>query len=90
MQIDKYTISFKSTASKEISRLPKPVVKRVVKAIDNLAQNPRPDGVKKIKGSDENLYRIRVGDYRILYIIDDVIRVVNVNKVGHRKEIYRL
>ncbi len=85
-----YTISIKPSALKEISKLPKPIIKKVENAIDNLAANPRPDGVKKLKGTTENLYRIRIGNYRIVYIIDDVIRIVNISRVGHRRDIYRV
>ena len=85
-----YKILIKPSALKEISRLPNPIIKRIGKAIDDLAKEPRPDGVKKLKGQDENVYRIRVGDYRVVYVIDDEIKIINVNRVGHRKDIYRL
>jgi mRNA interferase RelE/StbE len=54
-----------------------------------LAENPRPAGVKKLKGNNEDLYRIRSGDYRVVYSIEDEIRVVDIRKIGHRKDIYR-
>ncbi len=84
-----YRISIRSSALKELSRLPKATAKKAGKAIDSLAENPRPEGVKKRKGSDEKLYRIRVGDYRIIYSIEDEIKIVDIRKVGHRKEIYK-
>ncbi|WP_414518967.1 type II toxin-antitoxin system RelE family toxin [Nostoc sp. PCC 9305] len=56
--------------------------------IDDLATEPRPNGVKKLKGK-ENAYRIRIGDYRIIYDIFDDLLVVNVVEVGHRKNIYK-
>jgi len=84
-----YSISIKPSALKELSKLPKATVRRAEKAIDALAEDPRPDGVKKLKGSDEDLYRIRVGDYRIIYSIEDEIKIVDIRKIGHRKEIYR-
>ena len=84
-----YTISIKPSALKELSKLPKVTVKKAEKAIDSLANNPRPIGVKKLKGSDEDLYRIRVGDYRIIYSIEDEIKIVDILKIGHRKEIYK-
>ncbi|MES1217243.1 MAG: type II toxin-antitoxin system RelE/ParE family toxin, partial [Bacteroidota bacterium] len=59
------------------------------KTISSLAQNPRPLGVKKLKGSTEDLYRIRSGDYRVIYSVDDEIRIVDIRKVGHRKDIYK-
>jgi mRNA interferase RelE/StbE len=54
-----------------------------------LANNPRPIGVKKLKDSSEDLYRIRVGDYRVIYTINDGIRIVNILRIGHRKDIYK-
>jgi mRNA interferase RelE/StbE len=84
-----YTISIKPSALKELSKLPKATVKKTEKAIDALAENPRPDGVKKLKGSEGDLYRIRVGDYRIIYYIEDEIKIVDIIKIGHRKDIYR-
>lgn len=61
----------------------------MIVAIDGLKENPRPNGVKKLKSTDENLYRIRVGDYRILYTIEDTIQIVDITKVGHRRYIYK-
>jgi mRNA interferase RelE/StbE len=69
--------------------LQKQVVKKIEKAIDALAENPRPVGVKKLKGDSEDLYRIRSGDYRVVYAIDDGIRIVDIRKIGNRKDIYK-
>jgi len=85
-----YTIIFKSSALKELEQFPKQVVKRIVPAIDKLAIDPRPTGVKKLKGSNEDLYRIRVGDYRVLYTVKDIIRIVTIIRVGNRKDIYKV
>lgn len=85
----KYSISIRASALKELSRLPKSILKKAESAIDSLSENPRPDGVKKLKGSDENLYRIRIGDYRIIYLIEDEIKIVDIRKIGHRKDIYK-
>lgn len=84
-----YTISIKPSALKELNKLPKATVKKAEKAIDALALNPRPDGVKKLKNSAEDLYRIRFGDYRIIYSIEEEIKIVDILKIGHRKEIYK-
>ena len=84
-----YNITFKKSAEKEIYKLPSLFVKRVSLAIDKLAQNPRPTGAKRLEGQKENLWRIRIGDYRIIYLIEDFIRIIEVRKVGHRKDIYR-
>ncbi len=64
------------------------ILGKVVRKIDELAQNPRPSGVRKIMGSDID-YRIRMGDYRIIYQINDSERVVEIRGIGHRKEIYK-
>lgn len=64
------------------------ILRRVVLKIDELAHNPRPSGVRKIMGSNID-YRIRMGDYRIIYQINDNERVIEIRGVGHRKEIYK-
>jgi mRNA interferase RelE/StbE len=84
-----YKITFQSSAQKELEHMPKQVVHKIGIAIEKLAKDPRPVGVKKLKNSDEDLYRIRVGDYRVIYVIRDDIRIVNIRRIGHRKEIYR-
>ena len=84
-----YTIFIKPSALKELGKLPKATVKKTEKVISSLSNEPRPTGVKKLKGIDEDLYRIRVGDYRIIYSIGDEIKIIDILKIGHRKEIYR-
>jgi mRNA interferase RelE/StbE len=83
-----YTIRFKKSAEKELERLPAQIIKRIGKAIDALKENPRPSGSKKLEGQQESLWRIRIGDYRVIYSVEDVIKIVEIRKVGHRKEIY--
>jgi len=83
-----YQIKFKKKAQKELFKLPVKTIKKVVQSIDQLEINPRPDGSKKLKGSNENLWRIRIGNYRVVYLIEDAIKVVEIRKVGHRKDIY--
>ena len=82
-----YKIEIKKSAQKEIKQLPDNDLKRVVDKITLLAKEPRPQGSKKLSGEEK--YRVRVGNYRILYSIEDQILVVYVVKVGHRKDIYR-
>lgn len=84
-----YSVVISKSALKELDRLPGPIIKKIAKAISGLEFNPRPAGVKKLKGSNENLFRLRSGDYRVVYAIDDEIRVIDIRKVGHRKDIYR-
>jgi mRNA interferase RelE/StbE len=83
-----YIISIRKQALKELGDLPLKDSRKIVAAIDSLAENPRPAGCKKLKGETEYIWRIRVGDYRILYKIDDEIRIVEIRKIGNRKDVY--
>lgn len=83
-----YSIGFAQSAKRQFDKLPDSVKRRMAEAIDKLAENPRPDGVVKLSGED-GIYRIRVGDYRIVYHIEDDKLCVVVLKTGHRREIYR-
>ena len=82
-----YRLVIKPSASKEIEALPKQDRKRVVARIEGLAKDPRPVGSEKLSGKEQ--YRLRQGNYRILYSIEDQILIVMVVKIGHRKEVYR-
>ncbi|MEJ0056509.1 MAG: type II toxin-antitoxin system RelE/ParE family toxin [Bacteroidota bacterium] len=82
-----YNIVVSKTASKELADLPAQAVNRIIPAIKKLGDDPRPSGSQKLRGT-KDLWRIRVGDYRIIYSIDDTIRIVDIRKVGHRKSIY--
>ena len=82
-----YQVLIRSSAEKEMDALPRAAHARVSAKISNLAENPRPAGCKKMKGTDG--YRIRVGDYRVIYTVDDKIVLVTVVGVGHRREVYR-
>ena len=84
----RYTVLFKPSARKALLKLPKTMQMRVVEATDALADQPRPHGVTKLQG-DENLWRIRVGAYRIVYEIHDDRLIVLILRVGDRKDIYR-
>ena len=84
----RYAITFKPSADRELRRLPVEVQRRIVRAVEPLAENPRPAGVVKMSG-DENLWRIRVGAYRIIYEIHDDRLVVLVLRVGHRQNVYQ-
>jgi len=85
--MSQYKIVFSKSAAKELSKFPSTVNNRVIKAVLELSDNPRPQGAKKLKGGSEN-WRIRIGDYRVVYAIDDEILIVDVRKAGHRKDIY--
>jgi mRNA interferase RelE/StbE len=81
-----YKITISKIAQKQLDKLPDNLALRLIESVYTLANDPRPVGCKKLKGRDG--YRIRVGDYRIIYEIMDNILVINVVKLGHRKDIY--
>ncbi len=83
-----YKIEFKPAALRSFSSLPKPIQKQIAKKIDALANNPRPPRVKKLSGS-ESRYRIRSGEYRVVYEIRDNLLLILVVRIGHRREVYR-
>jgi mRNA interferase RelE/StbE len=84
----KYKILIKESASKELEELPKKHLKQIIKRIQSLAQNPRPLGSQKLSAQER--YRIRHGDYRIIYSVQDKDATVHIYKIGHRREVYRL
>lgn len=83
-----YRLEFSKRAEQEFSALPRQIQQRLQPRIDGLAVDPRPPGVKKLAGTD-NQYRLRVGDYRIVYELQDQILLVILLRIGHRREIYR-
>ena len=83
-----YRIEWKSSAAKELRKLPSPVINRVIEAVESLAIEPLPSGVRKLTGS-ENVYRIRVGDYRVVYAIIERRLIVEIVRVRNRKDVYK-
>ena len=83
-----YQILLAKSASREIERLPAKIKERIIEALESLQSNPRPKGCKKLVGS-ARLWRIRSGDYRIIYEINDDKRIVDVNAIRHRSDAYR-
>jgi mRNA interferase RelE/StbE len=83
-----YSVSFRRSAEKDMRKLASRIQDRVIEAVEKLAKAPRPLGCKKLSGS-ENAYRIRIGEYRVIYTVDDVILIVAIERVRHRREIYR-
>lgn len=83
-----YNLLIKRSAEKELKRLPPIDLRRIIDRIHGLAQQPRPAGCEKLSGDAER-YRVRQGDYRIMYRIDDAARLVEIIKIGHRREVYR-
>lgn len=86
----RYSVEFTRSAEKEFGRLPRKLQLRAAEAISLLAENPYSEliKVKKLKGA-EDLYRIRIADYRIVYELRDERLIILIIKIGHRREIYR-
>ena len=84
----RYRITIKKSAAKELEDIPRKNLTKIVKRIRSLGRNPRPPGSQKLSG--QNRLRIRQGDYRIVYSVEDKDCVVGIIKIGHRREIYRL
>ena len=82
-----YSIIIKPAANKALLKLPKTIQTRILNSLQRLIDNPRPSGSLKLQSSFE-LYRIRVGDYRIIYAIDEQQIQILIATVGHRKDIY--
>ena len=82
-----YRVVLTTTAEKELRGLSKKMISRMVPRLEHLASTPRPPGCKKLKGGDKE-WRIRVGDYRVVYVVDDTARTVDVTRIAHRREAY--
>lgn len=83
----KYSLEIKQSAQKELDALDDTLFTRIDRKILALAGNPRPAGCKKLKGYKDQ-WRVRVGDWRVLYIIDDATKRVSVTRIAHRREVY--
>jgi mRNA interferase RelE/StbE len=81
-----YRLIFEPRAFRELRRLPPQAAARIVRVIDLLAEEPRPHGARKLVGQEA--YRVRAGDYRVIYDIDDPGRAVFIVTIGHRREVY--
>jgi mRNA interferase RelE/StbE len=82
-----YRIVFKQSVAKDLRPIPKKDLQRILKRIGSLGEDPRPAGAEKLSGDEK--YRIRQGNYRILYAIEDDIITVTIVKAGHRRDVYR-
>ncbi len=86
--MEPFSIQWRNSTRKDIRRLPRQEVARVVEAVSQLANEPLPPGSEKLSGA-ERTYRIRVGDYRVIYEVFSDLHVVEVQRVRHRKDVYR-
>jgi len=84
--MESYKILFKKSAAGELAKIPGKDLEKIVRCVRELEQNPRPSGCRKLSGKDRD--RLRQGDYRIVYAVDDSRRIVEVYKIGNRREIY--
>ena len=82
-----YSVELKPSARKELEALPNDVLARVVRRMESLGYAPRPAGCKKLKGFKDH-WRVRVGDWRVVYIIDDAAKLVSITRIAHRREVY--
>jgi mRNA interferase RelE/StbE len=85
--MESFKILIKKSAAGELSKIPRKDLEKIVRRIRDLEQNPRLFGCRKLSGKDR--YRLRQGDYRIVYAVDDSRRIVEVYKIGNRREIYK-
>ena len=83
-----YEITFARSARKELQALPSTVAQRILTKVESLAEEPRPAGCRKLRGP-ANLWRLRVGEYRVVYDIDDDNRIIDIVIVRHRSDAYR-
>jgi mRNA interferase RelE/StbE len=81
-----YKVVIEKQAQKQLAKIPPPYYQNIITALENLADDPRPHGYKKLKGRPA--FRIRVADYRIIYSIKDNMLVVFILMIGHRKDVY--
>ena len=82
-----YSLRVSRSAERELRGIPKPDLERILKRIRALADDPRPHGCVRLSGAPG--YRVRQGDWRVIYEVDDLVRAVKIIKVGHRREVYR-
>jgi mRNA interferase RelE/StbE len=85
----KYEVTLETKAKRQLIKLPDADLRRVIEALDDLTDNPRPLGVKKLKGKHTGMYRIRIGDIRILYVVNDKTRTAQIWELGKRSNVYR-
>lgn len=82
-----YSVEVTPSARKELEELPDNVLARVLQKMDSLRSAPRPTGCKKLKGYKDQ-WRIRVGDWRMVYVIDDAAKLISITRIAHRREVY--
>ncbi|WP_019509130.1 type II toxin-antitoxin system RelE/ParE family toxin [Pleurocapsa sp. PCC 7319] len=86
--MSRYRIEFDRRVKKDLRSISAKEIQRIKMAIAKLAENPRPFGCKKLKGENNEYFRIRVGNYRVIYTVEDNVLLIVIIRVGHRQEIY--
>lgn len=86
--MESYKIKWKKSAYKELRNIPDKHIPKIIDSVEKLSVNPFPSGVKKLSGS-EKTFRIRVGDYRIIYEIEQQKLIIQIIRVRHRKDVYK-
>jgi len=84
-----YVVEFAPAARRQLRKLDRPVQKRILRRVERLENQPLPKTAEKLKGAAKQLYRVREGDYRIIYMIEDDHLIILVVRIGHRSEVYR-
>jgi mRNA interferase RelE/StbE len=84
-----YSVLLERQAEKELRNLPSQIFRRIDKCILALSDEPRPRGVLKLKGKEGEGWRVKVGDYRILFTIDEANKVIKIYRIKHRRDVYR-
>jgi mRNA interferase RelE/StbE len=85
--VNNYSVEVKPSARKELESLPDNVLARVLQKMNSLRTAPRPAGCKKLKGYKDQ-WRVRVSDWRVVYIIDDAAKLISITRIAHRREVY--
>ena len=85
----RYVIEWSAPALRELRKLDKPLGRRILTAVTKLGVDPRPPGVRALTGQPPGTMRLRIGDYRVVYVVQDDLVLVTVVRVAHRREVYR-
>jgi mRNA interferase RelE/StbE len=85
--VSSYTVQVKPSARRELEALPDKLLARIITKLTSLGDTARPAGCKKLKGYADQ-WRVRVGDWRVVYIIDDTAKLVSITRIAHRREVY--
>ena len=83
-----YRVEINRKVAKSIEKLPKKEITKLLDKITELGENPYPVGSKKLVGASENVLRIRQGNYRIIYVVEEEVKLVEIRKIGHRRDVY--